>query len=94
MNLTPLSKMNGSKSTITHLPDDLQAIRKSLTTNIQINALNSIIDNARKGTFHCFKSKHATPKMILLSQLGLLMPATQKIIDDVKAGIYDEPINS
>lgn len=86
--------MSDKKSTVTDLPNDLQQIRKQLTTDIQINALDSIIANCRKGTFHDFESKHATPKVILVSQLALLLPISQQLIDDVKAGVYDEPLNS
>ncbi len=80
------------KTTQIDLPIDLEKLRPQFKSQSQSQTLSTIILKAATGEYHCFQSKHKSPKLILVSQLSLLLPQTRNIIEAVKSGAYDEKL--
>lgn len=77
------------KNTIINLSQD---IKQAIPEWNSIKGLVDILEEARKGEFHCFKAeKYDFPKMALVTLLTEIGDKRlNKIIADLHLGLYDE----
>lgn len=74
--------MKEKHNTVVDLPKDLEAVNKD-------GRLDTLINNARLGNYHDFRSKYTLPKTQLISELEKY-PECGKILVRVMEGYYDE----
>ena len=83
--------VKGYKDTRVHLVAELEALLP-LVGATKAKAIRGVIEDAKTGRFHCFKSPEAMPKVLLVTYLrgAHLAALAARVID----GEFDEPADA